>query len=59
MKLLLSTTSDFHTSFYITVPQNALPFRRFHRASGLGHTPHLCFDKHHDPTADIDDCDSD
>jgi len=58
-KLLQSTTGDIHATSYITAPQNTLAIRRFLRATGLGHTPHLCFDKHHDPADRLDDSDSD
>jgi len=58
-KLLQSTTGDIHTTSYITAPQNTLAIRCFLRATGLGHTPHLCFDKHHDPANRLDDSDSD
>jgi ribonuclease HI len=57
-KLLQSTTGDIHTMSFITAPRNTTAIRRFLRATGLGHTPHLCFDKH--STADgVDDTDSD
>jgi len=58
-KLLQSTTGDIHTPSYITAPQNALAIRRFLRATGLGHTTHLCFDKHHDQADNLNDSDSD
>jgi len=58
-KLLHSTTGDIHTPSYITAPQNAPAIRRLLRATGLGHTTHLCFDKHHDHADDLDDSDSD
>jgi len=58
-KLLQSTTSNIHILSYITAPQNAPAIRRFLRATGLGHTPHLCINKHHGPATGLDDSDSD
>jgi len=37
------TTGDIHTPQFITSPENALPLRKFLRATGLGHSTHLCF----------------
>jgi len=58
-KLLQSTTGNILMSSYITAPQNALAIQHFLWATGLGHTPHLCFDKHCDPAEGLDNSNSD
>ena len=50
-ELVRSATGDIQTPGFITAPENFLPLRRFLRATGLGHTTHLCFEEAADFTA--------
>jgi len=50
--LLQSTTGGIQTASFIIAPKNTQPIRRFLRATGLGHSTRLCFDKADDSTID-------
>jgi ribonuclease HI len=56
-----STTGDIQTASFLTTPRNVQPIRRFLRATGLGHSTHLCFDNssNDSPMNDADDTSSD
>ena len=60
-ELLQSTTGDIQTASFLTAPRNVKPICRFLRATGLGHSTHLCFDNrsHDSPMNDADDTSSD
>jgi ribonuclease HI len=46
-RLLATTVGDIQTSEFIINPNNLPPLRQFLKATGLGHTKHLCFDQAH------------
>jgi len=59
-RLLASTVGDIQNSDFITNPKNFLPLRLSLRATGLGHTKLLCFDRTHTTNDNAsDDCESD
>jgi hypothetical protein len=60
-ELLQSTTGNIQSVSYLTAPRNIRPICRFLRATGLGHSTHLCFDNRsiNSPINNADDTSSD
>ena len=54
-RLSATTVGDIQTSEFILNPNNLRPLLRFLKATGLGHTKHLCFDQ--TPTTDDNESD--
>jgi ribonuclease HI len=54
-ELVRSAIGDIQTLGFITSPDNFLPLHRFLRATGLGHTTHLCFKEAANSTMTHDD----
>jgi hypothetical protein len=55
----LTTTGDLQSLSFLTNPTNWLDLRRFLRATGLGHSTNICYDRQpavslHDDTSDSD-----
>jgi ribonuclease HI len=57
--LLAATIGDIQSLNFLTTPRNAVPLRRFLRATGLGYSAHLRFGEDHNTTYSADDTDSD
>jgi len=57
--LLSSAVGDIQSPDFLLAPENSLPLRRFLRATGLGHSTHLCLDGDHTTTYSTNDSDSD
>jgi len=56
--LLSSTVGDIQSPNFLLAPENSLPLRCFLRATGLGHSAHLCLDGDHTTTSSTNDSDS-
>jgi ribonuclease HI len=57
--LLSSAVGDIQSPHFLTAPENSLALRRFLRATGLGHSTHLCLEGDHTTTYRTNDSDSD
>ena len=57
--LLSSAVGDIQSPDFILAPENSLPLRRFLRATGLGHSAHLCLDGDHTTTHSTNNSGSD
>jgi len=57
--LLSSAVGKIQSSDFMLAPENSLPLRRFLRATGLGHSAHLCLDGDHTTTYSTNDSGSD